>query len=1395
MTQSTFRAPRFFRSLDVPPASGDGGFLPDVDTDIGRAFAKESRRIEELLKYPCLVILGEPGIGKSTVMEERKKGLPPEAEFYDLRFAPATAVLGSEGLRRWQIGDGPFHLVIDSLDESPDAHFANHLVGALRKGPPQALRLELACRAGEWPPILRQRLPEIFDGHRIGYFQVEPLRRRDVIEICKARRLDPGRFLDLVSERDLQPLARIPLTLELLLDVFEQNQALPRRLRELYEQASLLLCEERSASRQSVGTTGMLSPRERLEVAAVLAAASVFSRCPVVCLETPGAPDVGLLSIDELLATTAPLPVSLAAVREVLRTGLFTSRGPGRWGWSHQSFAEYLAARWACSGGLTPGQTRQLLLHHEKVDTVVPQLVGVAAWLACFSPDIVALLAEHAPEYFIVADSELATEEHRARATEELLKRAENLTLRRRWANGTEYRRLGHPSLASQLAPFITSGSFNPLTRRVALDVAAANQLPALFDTLCGVALDRSIAAGIRADAVEAAIAAGSELPMAEVLARLRPLAEPGDASDPNEDIRAAVLEWLWPQHLAAVDLFRLLTLPERSQYFGRYEMFVSRLGATLKPEHLVDALKWVERNARRHGSDDCFAFEQPSGEICRLAAAHLQVPGVLAALAAAVHRRLSVYRSAFVVDDNNPWVLEADAREALVRAIVGRAEATPGDATLLIHPYGQAPLVEEGDIQWVIEAWRSSVAPQKDVWAALIKGLVAFRTRVESLEAVLQVVGDERVSDLLPMPRWIDPESDEARVARDNEARSLQWQDEHEQRIAKARERNAVDIKASVERALNGDLNAWQTLVLRLWDRPPRRSANLAEAVGELSEQDRSRMILAGRAFLFARDAEASRWLHDDDLVFYQAVAGYLTLRILAGHDCEWWRENRRALAGRWAGAVIGFSPHWLNDDQDRDGHARAIAEVFEDAPGPARAALEMVLRRPYRAAFSLPVLRYLPAHTEVTHAIRERLANPRLESQALGELLECLLRLELSAGLVVSAKLLSRRPARYAQVDARRGRVRSRPRSAHALRRRARERAMEHKEETCVRLLEEGSNQAVNVVCGFTARDPRLATRVWSRFPDRHLRAPWGGSVDSDVLGGLYAWLQKNLILPTHNDGDDAFFDDQLQFRLRLLEELSTRGTQESVAALRRLLIVFPGDVNLRFRCAEAEERYFENSWRPVAPRELLELARSANRRVVQSSPHLLECVLDAPKKYEAELHAETPAVMDLWSYKTTSQIKVYWPKDENDLSDHLKRFLKRELTDVLVNREVEIRPTEGARAGQRTDLLIQAKSAGTPERAEVVIEVKGSWNADLESDLEQQLVERYLTGGTLRCGVYVIGWFASTSWDATEQRRQATARRDKAAVENFLVTRAKELSIGGRLVAVRVLNTGFD
>ena len=98
----------------------------------------------------------------------------------------------------------------------------------------------------------------------------------------------------------------------------------------------------------------------------------------------------------------------------------------------------------------------------------------------------------------------------------------------------------------------------------------------------------------------------------------------------------------------------------------------------------------------------------------------------------------------------------------------------------------------------------------------------------------------------------------------------------------------------------------------------------------------------------------------------------------------------------------------------------------------------------------------------------------------------------------------------------------------------------------------------------------------------------------------------------------------------------------------------------------------------------------------------------------------------------------------------------------------------------------------SSQARERISIVIETKGNWNLRLENDLEDQLVERYLAGNECRNGIYLVGWFASAQWDPGDWRRAAAGRRDQAAVTEALVTKAKEFSIGGLRVEVRVLDT---
>jgi hypothetical protein len=103
-----------------------------------------------------------------------------------------------------------------------------------------------------------------------------------------------------------------------------------------------------------------------------------------------------------------------------------------------------------------------------------------------------------------------------------------------------------------------------------------------------------------------------------------------------------------------------------------------------------------------------------------------------------------------------------------------------------------------------------------------------------------------------------------------------------------------------------------------------------------------------------------------------------------------------------------------------------------------------------------------------------------------------------------------------------------------------------------------------------------------------------------------------------------------------------------------------------------------------------------------------------------------------------------------DENTLSDHIKLFLKRELSDsaIVLNREVEVGRVAGAPVGNRTDIKIDADRRGDNsdgyDATVTVIETKGCWNPDLLTAIEDRLRNDYVKRLGAPLGIYLIGWF---------------------------------------------------
>ncbi|MEZ5351961.1 MAG: hypothetical protein R2762_04940 [Bryobacteraceae bacterium] len=157
---------------------------------------------------------------------------------------------------------------------------------------------------------------------------------------------------------------------------------------------------------------------------------------------------------------------------------------------------------------------------------------------------------------------------------------------------------------------------------------------------------------------------------------------------------------------------------------------------------------------------------------------------------------------------------------------------------------------------------------------------------------------------------------------------------------------------------------------------------------------------------------------------------------------------------------------------------------------------------------------------------------------------------------------------------------------------------------------------------------------------------------------------------------------------------------------------------------------------------------LLSDPQKRVVRSGDELLDVLAECLKRAESELQGELPAASTLWNEVNKGKWR---PKTEEDLSDYLARFLKKDLSDrgIVANREVQIqrRLSKDGQPGERTDIYVDCvppSGSAVGSRISAIIEVKGCWNRPVRSATEDQLVARYLLEHKSSHGIYVVGWY---------------------------------------------------
>jgi hypothetical protein len=218
----------------------------------------------------CLILLGEPGIGKSREIE---KIAATETANDSTNLYINLNSIGSEiGLykklfesEKWQSckkGLKPLYLYLDSLDEAllNLNHISGLLADEISEMSGKQFHLRIACRSGEWSKFtsLTDRLKNLWQGDGLQIIQLAPLTAQDVKMAAESEGIAGADLLHAIYIKNAAPLAAKPVTLNLLMKLFKKDKGFPGNQFDLYKRGCSALAEEnyetRPAARREINS-------------------------------------------------------------------------------------------------------------------------------------------------------------------------------------------------------------------------------------------------------------------------------------------------------------------------------------------------------------------------------------------------------------------------------------------------------------------------------------------------------------------------------------------------------------------------------------------------------------------------------------------------------------------------------------------------------------------------------------------------------------------------------------------------------------------------------------------------------------------------------------------------------------------------------------------------------------------------------------------------------------------------------------------------------------------------------------------------------------------------------------------------------------------------------------
>jgi hypothetical protein len=556
------------------------------------------------------------------------------------------------------------------------------------------------------------------------------------------------------------------------------------------------------------------------------------------------------------------------------------------------------------------------------------------------------------------------------------------------------YKKLKHPSLASQLRSYIQNTNQQVEARGLAIFIAKACDLSDLQEDLLNLALDSSQSIDLREEAVDCLSAIADD----STKLKLKPLATEFLPEDQQDQLKGYALHTLWPKLISSDELFKALTSPKSPNWHGSYWRFVDfHLVQEIQPCDLVIALNWLYQQGIRYLGHP---FERVGDSFLKKAWENFEYPGMVESfirVALLQHQEYQRVVSNREIEDEMASQLLSDfsKRRFLIQSAIP-IMAELGVETYFLQTFLDKNILISEDIYWMLDNLeQSNSAKIQNLWSKMIERSFD-RQDARQIDAILVKCQFNNILSKIFVDYFksVAFNSDEEKNQRSTYQEYMECQ--KYQFKPKPLDPSPQDrIFQCLNQLESGEIDAWLQLNLEMTLRPDSKfygsdfGLDLTALPGwqDSTENIRNRIVQGARYYIQHQQDSASGWIGTDSYD-RQSIAGCRALLLLLKQEPDFIQSLSSDIWKRWASVMVAMP----GNDVYGSSYQVLVAHAYTHAPQECVDTFLIVLEQEIQKYDSILVIRLFDQcwDSSLELTILEKLKDPKLTPKLYGGLLK---------------------------------------------------------------------------------------------------------------------------------------------------------------------------------------------------------------------------------------------------------------------------------------------------------------------------------------------------------------------------------------------------------------------